>query len=464
MSEKTYTNEEFEELWQQANRIFENDPAEGFRAWLRLSKLGYARAAHSAAWCYRYGNGVEKDTERAKEYFRLAVEGGYDRSYASLLGLAQEEGKIEEVHEIALDGARRGSSECFCFLATECADGKIFGRNSRVAAYLAAKAYELDPKNGYLLGLYYLDGFYFPKVHSYAKYCIENSSFPKDELESCGMEFPEYWDKIEPVAPAYPDFGLTLEDCESATDPEKLLDRAEELMFADPPDTEAAKPLVLEAAKAGLSHAMYYTCLLDIKGWQEWLVKGADEYGDLDCTEYLALAFADGAVYKVGNPYLFQAMKYWNKRKKLHGQIPMEKGTKEGYERYQRGLDKMFGRVPKQPDPHANAVILRADGSYERIKADFESAEGLRNPLGCDRINIVSTVRLRELSDKLGFTVVMYCDERGMMKHLPENAIAANLSGYDVIWGDAVICGFQNDCAPLFKDEIEEVLGLLDAQ
>jgi hypothetical protein len=69
---------------------------------------------------------------------------------------------------------------------------------------------------------------------------------------------------------------------------------------------------------------------------------------------------------------------------------------------------------------------------------------------------------MRDLSERLGFTVVMYCDERGMRKGLPENETAAALSGYDVIWGDVVICGFRKDYAPLFEDEVEAVCELLD--
>ena len=49
-----------------------------------------------------------------------------------------------------------------------------------------------------------------------------------------------------------------------------------------------------------------------------------------------------------------------------------------------------------------------------------------------------------------------------MMKHLTENIMAADLSGYEVIYGDVIICGFKDDYAPLYKDELDEVCELLE--
>ena len=216
------------------------------------------------------------------------------------------------------------------------------------------------------------------------------------------------------------------------------MQKARELIYGDVPDKEAAKPYVLEAAKAGNSQAMYYTYLLDIDGCEDFLTRGADEYGDIDCIETAASLFTQGATYKIGNQYLNLAVHYWNLRKKLHGKVPMDDYTAELYEGYSKGLDIAFGRAKKESDPAANAVLLRADGSYEKIKVDFTTTEGLYAPLGCERVNAVSTQKLRTLSAKLGFTVVMYCDERGMQKHLAENYVASTISGYDIIFGDVV--------------------------
>ncbi len=175
------------------------------------------------------------------------------------------------------------------------------------------------------------------------------------------------------------------------------------------------------------------------------------------------MTFSDAATYKIGNPVLNQAVKYWNRRKKLHGKMPLNPWAEKAYERYSLRTDRLFGRTKRKILPEANAVLLRADGSYETVKVDFDSLEGLCKPIGCERINAISTQKLRNVSDKLGFPIVMYCDERGLWKNLPENPIAADLSGYDVIPGDVIVCGFGDDYRLIYKDEIEEVMSFLDA-
>ena len=325
-----------------------------------------------------------------------------------------------------------------------------------------------------MLAFHYMIGGFFPVVYPYAKYCLEKSEFTKEDLAECGIIFPEFWDDIEPIEPSYPDFGLTLDDCEDATDPVKLILKAEELIFADEPDKEGARLYVLEAAKAGHSHAMYYTYYLDMEEWLDMLIKGADEYGDLNCIEMLARLFTDNASYRIGDQNLNKAIHYWNLRKKLHGKIPMNDTIAESYRKYSRGFNQALNGLSslfntntegnsgtRVSNSNENAILLRTDGSFEKIKVDFSTPEGLHEPIECDRFNIISTQKLRNLSDKLGFSVVMYCDERGMMKNLPENERAAELSGYDVLWGDVVICGFIKDLAPLSESELDEVCKLL---
>ncbi|MBQ9745577.1 MAG: sel1 repeat family protein [Clostridia bacterium] len=360
-------NEKFEELWQKASDLFDKDNEAGFKAWLELCESGCAHAAHSVGWCYHCGNGVEKDDEKAEEYYKLAINGGYAASYNGLYWTYVESGKPEEENfHYLYEGASLGSASCYETLSCLCDDGKIHGGNKKVAAYFATRAYEIDKKCGEVLALYYLNGKFFPRVYPYAKYCLENSTFTRADFEELGAEFPEYWDDIEPIEPVYPDFGLTLGTCDGSVDPDELFSKAQELMFSETPDREAAKPYVLEAAKAGSSQAMYYTYILDIDGWQEFLVRGADEYGDLDCIELLAALFSEQATYRIGNPFLNEAIKYWNRRKKLHGNIPVSEANKEAFEIYNRGLDRVFGRMPRKVDPETNAVLLRTDGSPHR--------------------------------------------------------------------------------------------------
>ncbi|MBQ8388826.1 MAG: SEL1-like repeat protein [Clostridia bacterium] len=450
-----------EELWNQASRLFDEDKEAGFRAWLELCEQGDARSAHTVGWCLRNGYGTEKDVARSEEYYRLAISRGYVNSYNGLYWLLTENGKSEGTVELLLEGAAKNSAGCYDTLAGLCDRGEIFGGNMRVAAFLAARAYELDPTCGAMLGMYYMNGQFLPQVYPYAKYCLEKAGFTKAELEECGVELPEGWDSIESIAPKYPDFGLTLDTCEGAVDPDALMEKAYGLIYGDEPDREAAKPLVLEAARAGSSKAMYYTYILGMDECDNLLVRGADEYGNLDCIELLASLFTENATFKVGNTFLNHAVRYWNMRKKLHGSIPLSEEMAKSYEVYSKGLDEALGNVTYEYDPDANAVLLRADGTFDKIKVDFGSLAGLYAPLGCDRINIISTPSVRNISDMLGFTVVMYCDERGMQKRLPENGRAALMSGYDVIFGDAVICGFKDDYVPLYRHEVEAVCEML---
>ncbi len=457
-------NEEFDALWKKARELFDEDNRAGYQAWLKLSEQGYARATHSVAWCYRFGNGVVQDTEKAKGLYKQAIDGGFDRSYSALFGMLEEEDKLPEAHALALEGARKGSSECYSLLAFECEFGRLFGGNARVAAYLAARAYELDKLNGHMIGYYYLKGYYFPQVYPYAKYCIENSWLTKQSLEEEGMEFPEFWDDIQPVEPSYPDFGLTLDTCDNLPDPVSQFQEAQQLFYGDNPDVDRGKELLRAAVEGGYAAAMYRMFLKDMPDYEQWLKLGAEGYGELRCIETLAALYTDCVSYTTGDPYLEIATYYWDLREKLHPYIPVDELVVDFYNDY--NIKSAWLTQASAPDD-SNAILLRADGSYKRITVDFDTLQGLYAPLNCDRINAISTRRLSDISMSLGFSVVMYCDERGMPKHLPENKVAAELSGYQVLWGDVVICGFKKDYAPLSKDQIAKVEKLLaspDAQ
>lgn len=454
-------SEELEACWQEASDLFDRDSEAGYKAFLSLAERGLPHAMHSVGWCLRYGNGVERDVAKAEEYYTRAARSGYLNSYANIYWLKMENDMPAGALDFLLEGARRGSAGCFESLAILCDSGELFSGNPKVTAYLASRAYELDPEYGAILAMVYLRGTFFPTVYPYAKHCLAGSYMTREVLEESGVEFPDFWEEIQPIPPKYPAFDLTLETCEGAVDPVALLHRAQELTFGEAPDREAAKPYVRQAVDAGSSQAMYYTYILDMEGWQISLVRGAEEYGDGDCIELLAALFSEQCTYRIGHPMLNEAVHYWNLRKRLHGQTPLGEANEKAYKIFREGLDRAFGRDPRRPDPEANAVLLRADGTHERVKVDFTTLEGLYAPLGCDRINAISTQALRDLSDRLGFTVVMYCDERGMSKGLPENTVAASLSGYDVIFGDVVVCGFEKDYAPLGEDELEDICTLL---
>ncbi|MBQ8896682.1 MAG: sel1 repeat family protein [Clostridia bacterium] len=323
-----------EEAWRKIDAFFEEDKEKAFSAWLELSNAGNARSTRTVAWCYQNGEGTEKNIEKAKEYYSLAAKQGYFYSYVDLYWLAYEEGDKEKALELLFEGAKNDVAESYELLFRECFYGNIFGGNLKAAAYLAARAYELDKACGGMLALCYLNGYFFPQVYSYAKYCIEKSGRTKNDFEADGNIFPDYWDEIKPVPPSYPEFDITLADCETVENPIAIMEKAREYMIATPPDYEKAKPCVLEAARAGYSYAMYCTYLLNIDGLEVWQVKGADEYGDLDCIEMLATLFSDCAYEHTKDPYLSEASEYWGLRSRLHGSVPMKETVLRSYEKY----------------------------------------------------------------------------------------------------------------------------------
>ena len=453
-----YRNELFEDEWNKASELFDRDNEAGFAAWLALSERGSARASHTVGWCYLYGNGVEKDVDKAIEYYRRAIDGGHVSSCSGLYLAYYEAGRVDEGIKALLDGAERNVASGYDMLARLCADGVIFSGNSRVAAFLASRAYELDKKCGGTLFYYYLTGYFFPRVYSYAKYCLEQSGLTKEDYEQVGIEFPDYWDEIEPIPPKYPDFGLTLDSCEGAVDPDALLTEAKKYMFVDKPDYPSAIPYVTRAAEAGHSQAMHYLYLMNTDGYEDWLIKGADEYGDVDCICALGYLFSINATYREGDIYLTNAIRYWKMKESLHSHEPLHGLRAEAYEEHKRMLSEMEARNAEKEECGFNAVRLTVDCSYERIRIDFDSEGGLFAPLGCDGIRLVP---MQALSDELGFTVVMYCDRDGDAGCAVRNFIACDLSGEENLCGSVVICGFEDECVPLSGDELTQLCEVL---
>lgn len=108
-----------------------------------------------------------------------------------------------------------------------------------------------------------------------------------------------------------------------------------------------------------------------------------------------------------------------------------------------------------------NALRITVFGDLEPVYIeDFSTSEGLGAAIGfgCNRINAVSTRELQHHSQIMDVSVVGFVDAHGYEKnHVPNRCLQA-ISGYDLLMGPGVLCGWENnDYAPLSTREVEIV-------
>ncbi len=105
-----------------------------------------------------------------------------------------------------------------------------------------------------------------------------------------------------------------------------------------------------------------------------------------------------------------------------------------------------------EEDPHytadgkkPNAVLIPTEGNAKLIYVeDFDSGEGLGEPLDCERVDRVMNRLCRWAEDNFGTNMVGYVDSNGMFKGLEENERIQMISGYDYIAGDCVVCAMDD--------------------
>ncbi len=108
-----------------------------------------------------------------------------------------------------------------------------------------------------------------------------------------------------------------------------------------------------------------------------------------------------------------------------------------------------------------NALRVTVFGDLEPVYIeDFSTSEGLSAAIGfgCERINAVSTRELQMHSSMLGFSVVGFVDAHGYEKNHVPNRYLQEISGYNLLMGPGVLCGWQNnDYAPLDTRQVENM-------
>ncbi len=112
-----------------------------------------------------------------------------------------------------------------------------------------------------------------------------------------------------------------------------------------------------------------------------------------------------------------------------------------------------------------NALRVTVFGDLEPVFIeDFSTYRGMSAPIGfgCERINAVSTVKINTISHELGFTVIGYVDAQGYEKNHIPNRLLQYISGYNMLMGPGVLCGWDNnDYAPLETEQVETLTGYL---
>ncbi len=103
------------------------------------------------------------------------------------------------------------------------------------------------------------------------------------------------------------------------------------------------------------------------------------------------------------------------------------------------------GQRSEENEPNAVLVSITGGKSKPIYIEDFSSAESLGKPLGCDRVDIISTKGMKYFSFATPQIVVGYTDSCGRVKELINNSVMSTLSGYSYLAGDCVLCGYDED-------------------
>ncbi len=119
----------------------------------------------------------------------------------------------------------------------------------------------------------------------------------------------------------------------------------------------------------------------------------------------------------------------------------------------------------KNYEKQFNALHVTVFGDLEPIFIeDFSSSEDLGAAIGfgCSRVDAVSTREMQQLSKTVGFSVVGFVDAHGYEKNYIPNRCLQAISGYSMLMGPGVLCGWaENDYAPLETQQVERLTQVL---
>jgi TPR repeat protein len=97
--------------------LAEGDASASFQLFLGAADAGSARAMDRVAWHYETGTGVPVDTNRALEYYRLAICAGSWRATLDYSRLLAKFGYVEASDKVLQDGVSLGFEPAYFWLA-----------------------------------------------------------------------------------------------------------------------------------------------------------------------------------------------------------------------------------------------------------------------------------------------------------------------------------------------------------
>ena len=109
-----------------------------------------------------------------------------------------------------------------------------------------------------------------------------------------------------------------------------------------------------------------------------------------------------------------------------------------------------------------NAVRLFADGAFKRTYVDFNDEDGPEHALNCSSVRKIRSGPLAKLSQRVGQTLTVFHtrDSAGQR----QNDLAARITGYDLVPGDAILCAYGDGYEPLKPDAIKALCDIIQLE
>lgn len=466
-----------ENLLKKANLLFkENEKEEAFNLWLILAKKNDPIALRTIAWCYLKGECVNKDIELAFKYANMGLDVGNYSCYGILADIYHEKEEYELEYETRMKGVQANDVYSIYQLAFSYYYGRGISRNERLAAYYATKAYEIDSRFSEVLALCYKEGVYFPIVHSYSKYLFLEAGYTVEWLDE-NLPLKDYlWKDVKSTKVFYPSFKDSEENF--FTDPcpyNELLKLNEvypneetthnnkaniELAYEIAHNLEKQEyPLFLREYALWMFHDRfieenYPTYYIEYNEEQgiEYLFKCAKEYKDLQAISALAILSTSVATPHLKDQYLGMATNFWNERLNLHQHIKLTNEEQRYYNHYQSLIEQNKAKLLRlindnkiYKNEKENAIVLTTCGELKKVHINFANSYELGNPINAKQIHMVLQEELTYLSDKIGYTIVGYADELALFNGLENNNLIEKIVNTSTIFGDIVLCGYNNN-------------------